>query len=276
MLMGCEIRASAPGFVAGTVRLYDLPVGGGDVNVGKVVIDRVDKGDGKTLNAAAYRAPKDAVKAYEKAMSAVRSQKYAEAEKWLEKAVQIYPQYSSALYDLGVVRQKTNDKDGAKAAFTQAAETDKKFMAPWLKLAEIAYKAQEWPEVLRLTEHIIELDPMGRTNTTGYVLDLDPVNTGEAYFFNAMANYQLGKIEAAEKSALKAEHVDLLTRFPQLHLLMAEIYSQKGNYGSAIAEMETYIELVPGAKDAEPIKTRLAKLEELNGKPAEQKIENRN
>ena len=42
-------------------------------------------------------------------------------------------------------------------------------------------------------------------------------------------------------------------------------WSEKGNYAGAIGELETYMELVPGAKDEEPLRTTLAKLQELNG-----------
>jgi len=264
-LLTCELRTTAPGFRMSIVRLMDLTVTAGNVDVGRITVDRVTKVDGATVNAAAYRAPKDAIKAYEKGMSAARDGKSADAEKYFEKAVQIYPKYSNAWYELGVVRQTVNDRDGAKAAFAEAAQTSKKFLAPYLKLAEMAFVAKDWAEVLRLTEHIIEVDPLNHTDVSGYVLDLDPMNAGEAYFYNAMANYRLGKIDEAEKSALKAEHVDLMTKFPELHLLLAQIWSEKGNYAGAIGELETYMELVPGAKDEEPLRTTLAKLQELNG-----------
>jgi tetratricopeptide (TPR) repeat protein len=96
-------------------------------------------------------------------------------------------------------------------------------------------------------------------------LDLDPSNYAEAYFYNAVANYKLNKIEAAEKSGLKAEHVDLRTRYPELHLLLAEIFARKNNYALAITEIQTYLALTPHAKDAAQVREQLAKLEKLNG-----------
>jgi len=270
-LQMCELRTSAAGFRQSVARLMEMNVMSGTVDVGRITVERATKANRGTLNAAAYRAPKEAVKAYEKGMSAQIEGKSAEAKREFEKAVRIYPEYAVAWYEIGLLRRKENDRDGAKAAFTEATAKDKKYLAPYLALTEMAFAAKDWPEVVRLTEHIISLDPMGKTNVTGYVLDLDPVNAGEAYFYNAMANYQLGKIDVAEKNALKAEHVDLMTHFPQLHLLLAEIFSEKGNYAGAIGELETYMELVPGAKDTEPLRTRLAKLEELNEKSGTEK-----
>jgi len=86
-----------------------------------------------------------------------------------------------------------------------------------------------------------------------------------AYFYNAVANYQLKKFEDAERSALKAEHLDLLTHFPQLHLLVAQIFARKNDYAVAIGEIETYLALAPHAQDADQAREQLAKLEKLNG-----------
>ena len=83
----------------------------------------------------------------------------------------------------------------------------------------------------------------------------------------------MGQIDAAEKSASKAEHVDLMTKFPQVHLLMARIDTDKGNYAGAISEIHTYMELVPGSKDVEPLRAKLTQLEELNAKAGAEKRE---
>jgi len=272
-LQMCELRTSASGFRSSVVTLMDLTVSTANVDVGRIPIERMTKVEGTTLNAADYRVPKEARKAYEKGMTAARDGKSADAEKYFEKAAEIYPKYEKAWYELGVERLKGKDKGGAKAAFTQATKANAKFMPAYLTLASMAYKAKDWAEVVRLTEHIIEQDPLNHTNVTGYVVDLDPLNSTEAYFYNAMANFQLGHIEEAEKNAIKAEHVDLRTAFPQLHLLMAEIYTLKNNYAGAISEIETYMELVPGAKDMGTLRAHLARLEQLNGTKAEEKRE---
>jgi regulator of sirC expression with transglutaminase-like and TPR domain len=91
-----------------------------------------------------------------------------------------------------------------------------------------------------------------------------------------MANYKLNKIDDAERSGLKAEHLDLRTRFPQLHLLLAEIFARKENYAIAIAQIQTYLELAPHAKDADHVREQLAKLEKLNASPSTTEKPNQN
>src|SRR5260370_42626431 len=127
----------------------------------------------------------------------------------------------------------------------------------------MAYRAGNWAEVLSLTEHILGLDPLNRAATTGYILDRDPMNYAAAYFYNAMANYELKKFKDAERSGLQAEHLDLRTNFPQLHLLLAEIFVRKNDYALAIAEIQTYQALTPHAPDAGQERAPLAKLEKL-------------
>jgi tetratricopeptide (TPR) repeat protein len=264
-LTNCELRASASGFQPRIVRLLDLDVLGGGVDVGVMVVHRGTKVEGATVSATPYKAPKNARRAYEKGLQAEKSGKLADAQKYFETSVEIYPSSANAWFRLGTVLQKENQKDAARKAYTQATSVDTKFLPPYLSLAGMAYETGNWNEVLGLTDHVLDLDPLNRTADTTYILDLDPLNYADAYFYNAMANYKLDKIEDAEKSGLKAEHVDMLPRFPQLHLLLAEIFARKSNYGRAVSEIQTYLELAPHAKDAEQAREQLTKLEKLNG-----------
>jgi tetratricopeptide (TPR) repeat protein len=261
-LANCELRASVAGFSSSVINLVDLD-GFSSINVGAIVVHRREKIEGLTLSASAYKAPKDAVRAYEKGVEAARKGKLADAQKYFGKAVEIYPAYTNAWFQLGTVLQKEQQKDGARSAFTQATSTDSRFLPPYLSLAVMAYEAENWTEVRDFTNHVLDLDPLH--HVPGYVLDLDSSDYAEAYFYNALANYRLNRFDDAEKSGLKAEHMDLLTRFPQVHLLLAEIFARKNSYDMAVVEVRTYLELAPHAQNADQARERLAKLEKLNG-----------
>jgi len=264
-LANCELRASASGFHSSVISLMDLATLDRSIDVGAIVVQRATKIEGMTLSATPYKAPKDARRAYEKGLEAERNGKLANARKYFAQAVEIYPRYANAWFQLGTVLQRENQNDAAHTAYIQATTIDTKFLPPYLSLALMAYRAENWTEVLKLTDHILDLNPLNQAVVTGYILDLDPLNYTEAYFYNSIANFKLNKIEDAEKNALKAEHLDLLNRFPQLHLLLAEIFARKNNYATAILEIQTYLELAPHAKDADQVREQLAKLEKLNG-----------
>ena len=263
-LAKCDLRASAGGFRPNSISLVGLTPSGGAVDVGAIVLERAGQIKGMTLSAAPYQAPPTARKAYEKGLQAEKNSKLPEAERNFAKAVEIYPRYASAWFQLGKVFEKEKQKDSARAAYSQAAAIDTKFLAPYLSLASMAYQAADWTEVLRLTAHISDLDPFSSTIATEYLLDLDELNLAAAYFYNAVANFKLDRIEQAETSAHKAEHADLRTNFPQLHILLAQIFIQKKNYAVAISELETYLELAPAAKNGDQIREQLVKLRELD------------
>jgi tetratricopeptide (TPR) repeat protein len=264
-LTNCELRATVSGFRSSVISLADLTPVSSTVDVGAIVVHRATKIKGMTLSATPYKVPRDASRAYEKGLEAGRNGRLADARQYFEKAVEIYPKYANAWFQLGVVLQNLAQKESARTAYIQATTIDPKFLPPYLSLASLAYEAEDWTQVLSLTNHVLDPDPLKYADVTGYILDLDPLDYAEAYFYNSAANYKLDKIEDAEKSALKAERLDVRPRFPQLHLLLAEIFARKNNYATAISEIQTYLELAPHAKDADQVRERLAKLEKLNG-----------
>jgi lipoprotein NlpI len=263
-LMNCELRTSASGFRPAVTPLLDVNSFGSSVDLGAIVLQRGAKIKGATLNAAPYKAPKDARKAYEKGLQAEKNGNLEDARKYFETAVELYPGSADSWFQLGSVLQKTNQLDAARKAFTRSTTINSKFLSPYLSLASIAYQAGNWTEVLDFTGHILDLDPLNNASINSYILDLDPMNYADAYCYNALANYRLNKIEDAEKSALKAEHLDLRTHFPQIHLLLAEIFARKNHYANAITEIQTYLELAPHASNAVQARELQAKWEKLN------------
>ena len=264
-LTNCELRATVSGFHSSVISLMDLTPGSSSMDVGAIVVHRATKIKGMTLSAAPYKAPRDARRAYEKGLEAERNGRLADARQYFEKAVEIYPKYANAWFQLGFVLQNLVQKESARAAYTHATTIDRKFLPPYLSLASMAYEAEDWTQVLNLTNQVLDLDPLKYANVTGYIMDLDPLDYAKAYFYNSAANYKLNKIEDAEKSGLKAERLDVRPRFPQLHLLLAEIFARKNNYATAILETKIYLELAPHAKNAGQVREWLAKLEKLNG-----------
>jgi tetratricopeptide (TPR) repeat protein len=248
-LTNCDLRATVSGFRSSVVSLVQFPPTSSSINVGAIVVQRGAKIEGMTVSATTYAAPKNARKAYEKGLEAEGNGKFADARGYFEKAIEAYPRHANAWFHLGTLLQKENQKDAARTAYTQATTADSRFLPPYLSLASMAGEAENWTEVLSLT---------------GHILDCDPLNYPDAYFYNSVANYRLKKFDDAEKSGLKAERLDRRNRFPQLHLLLAEIFAQKNNYATAISEMQTYLRLAPNAKNADQVRERITRFEMLN------------
>ena len=248
LLVNCDLRAVLSGFRSDTVnlggrRLMDDP------NVGTIMLHRLANVEGSAISMTSLQAPKEARQAYNRALQDLRKNKPAEAAKELRKAVDIYPNYAAAWYELGRI-QENDDAAEARKSFARAVAADAKFISPYLQLAELEAKAENWAAL---------------ADTTGTLLKLDPVDYPMAYFCNATANLNLGRIEAAEKSARAGEKLDTAHRCPRLEQVLATILARKKDYAGAAAHLRSYLLLAPDAQDAARTKRDLAELDRLSG-----------
>jgi tetratricopeptide (TPR) repeat protein len=247
-LMGCELRASLPGFRSDVVnlngrRIFDNP------DVGTIIMHRLANVEGTTISTTTLQAPKDARKAYDKAREALTKGKIADAQKDFEKAVSLYPQFAAAWYDLGVIHEKGNELAEARKCYSQALTADPKLITPYMSLAQLSAREKNWQDV---------------AETTTRAIKLDPVDLPEAYYLNAAANYNLGKFDEAEASAREAQKLDNAHRFPQaVHILGLALY-QKKDYAGAMEQMRNYLNVAPEAADAGQVKMQLAEIENLS------------
>lgn len=261
MLDNCELTATVAGFEAPTISLVEQDLSSKMLQVGTIRVHRLNKVEGATLNAAAYKgAPKEAIAAYEKGLEAERKGKLPSAQNHFEKAVQVHPEFAYAWFELGRVLREENDKPGARKAYLRATSIDEKLLGPHLGLASLAFEDENWQEVLDFTSPILERDPF--KDLKGYTVELEPFNYGQTYYYNAVANYQLNDFAAAERSARKAEQ--FMARSPQLHTLLGEIFARKKDYASAVSELKIYLELDPHAKDADQVRGRIEELDRLS------------
>lgn len=248
-LSGCEIAAVLAGYRSDSVslsgrRTLDNP------DVGTIILHRLSNVEGSSISVTTLQAPKDARKAYDKARDALRKDKTADAQKDLEKATTLYPQFAAAWYDLGVLQEKNNNAAEAHKCYSQAIAADPKFVSPYLPLAVLSGADKNWQEM---------------ADTTARLIKLDPVDFPEAYYYNAAANYNLSKIDAAEVSAREALKLDTAHRFPKVEHILGLILYQKNDYAGAAEQMRKYLIDAPNAPDAQQVKTQLAELERLAG-----------
>ena len=108
----------------------------------------------------------------------------------------------------------------ARKSFENAIAADAKFVSPYLQLAELQAKAENWTDL---------------ADSTGRLLKLDAVDYPMAYFYNATANLNLGQLDAAEVSARAGQKLDTPHRYPKLEQVLAAILERKKDYAGAAA-----------------------------------------
>ena len=247
-LANCDLRAVVAGFRSDTVslegrRLLDDP------NVGTILLHRLANVEGTAISLTSLQAPKEARRAFDKALQDRRN-KPAEAAQELRKAVDIYPQYAAAWYELGRIEEQGADIAQARKSFASAIAADAKFISPYLSMAELEAKAENWAEL---------------ANFTSTLLRLDAVDYPVAYLYDATAHLNLGQIDTAEKSARAGEKLDTAHQYPKLERVLAMTLERKNDYAGAAAYLRSYLMLAPDAEDAAQIKKELAELERLAG-----------
>lgn len=246
-LVGCEIRASLAGFRSDVVNLagrraMDNP------DLGTLVLRRMAKVDGFTFSGTSAYAPKDARKAYEKGRNLVKKKKLADAEKYLQKAVDVYPKYAVAWYELGMLHQMQNKAADARRCYTEALKADEKYVTPYSQLAFISVAEQKWDEAIEWS---------------GKLIKLNPYHSPQIYFFNAMAHLNSKHLNEAEESAREAVKLDPNGRLPRSRYLLGVVLAQKGSFKESAEHMKYYLEKAPKAGDAETVKQQLAEVQRM-------------
>lgn len=249
---GCELRALLAGFQSTAVPLH-ITDDFGEVKVGNIVLTRMGNVEGATISLTSMAAPNSARQAYEKGRKAEAEKKYAEAEKQLNKAVEIYPRYAAAWYLLGEIHRSQKQDDQAIVEYNQAVKSDPQYVSPYFGLTIIALNQKRWEDVERLTSQLTHLNGMAY-----------PI----AYFYNGAANFNLGKLDAAEQSALKFESLDTNHQVPDVHLLLAGILEAKQDAGGAAREFRAYLAQAPNSPKAAEVQKQAERLE-AQGKSAQ-------
>ncbi len=256
-LANCDLRAVLTGYRSENVPLashkyMDNP------DIGTIVMRRLGTVEGLTMSATTALAPKDAHKAFEKGLEEVRKSKFEDAEKEFARAVEIYPKFAAAWYELGRVQERRDHETEARNSYAQSIAADSKYINPYERLSIIAFHENKWQEV---------------ADTSDRMLHLDPYDYPGAYYYNAVANLQLKNLVPAERSAREALKLDVARGNPQIHYVLGIILAQKQDYAGAVESLRTYLKVAPDAKDVDKVRKQLGDIEktlEAKSGPAQQ------
>jgi tetratricopeptide (TPR) repeat protein len=250
-MMNCELRASLAGFTSDTIKLFNRRTADSP-DVGMIVLHRIAGVEGSSISITSMKAPKEARKAYERGLDATLKNKPADAAKDFEKAVAVYPQYADAWAHLGKARLEQQSTEPARAAFKKAIEADPQLVEPYLELGLLAAKDGQWAESGKYLDRAVELDP---------------VDYPQAWYADAVANYNLRKYDAAERSARAAVKLDPKHANPRSGYLLGLVLVEKRDYPGAAAELTAYLKLAPNAPDLAQVKDQLGQIEKQLGAP---------
>ncbi|HUE44098.1 MAG TPA: tetratricopeptide repeat protein [Candidatus Sulfotelmatobacter sp.] len=242
--VGCNVQAALPGFDSNSLTIANRNLTD-DPNIGTITLKPAESAVGSSVSATTAAAPKDAVKAFEKARSEWIENKPDKAQKDLQKAVQIDPQFAEAWYQLGKLQEVQKSPDAANS-FNKAVAADPKFVPPYEHLVSTAAQAEKWQEVL---------------DNTNKELQLNPAGSPRLFYYNAVANMKLGKTDAAQASVEKAIAADPNHTEPNAQQLLAVILANKQDLSGALEHLRIAVKYMPPGPNADLVKKQIAQLE---------------
>ena len=225
----CELQAVLPGFSSELIQLSSKIFDFGSSDIGRVALHRLAHVDGLTISVTSALAPGAAALAAS-----------------FEKAVQLYPQYAIAWYELGRVQLQDKDMTGARQSFDQARAADPKYVSPYNALAQLAASEKRWPDVVEITDKLLKLNP---------------VDFPEAWLWNSVGNYVGQNFQAAENSARQGIKLDETHRLPKLEYLLGMLLMQKQDYSGASQHMRHYLSLETQPAELDEARKQLAEIE---------------
>jgi tetratricopeptide (TPR) repeat protein len=242
---GCTVQASFTGFHSNSItitqhNLRDEP------DLGTITLSRAGgRAAATAVSSTIESAPANAVKAFDKARTDLLEQKQDQAQKNLEKAVEAYPSFAAAWYQLGRLQEASNATE-AQSSFARAAAADPQFVLPYEQLAALAAQAGKWQEVIDNTNRALQLDPAG---------------TAQIWYLDGLANFQLGKFNKSEASAQKSLAMDPSHTIPNTEQMLAVILAGKGDYNGALAHLRNCLTYLPRGPNTDLLKQQISQLE---------------
>jgi tetratricopeptide (TPR) repeat protein len=240
---GCELRAAMPGYQSNLITLgprrrLDKP------EVGQLTLRRVGGIDAVMISANMLAAPPRARVAFDNARREAEKEKwdYAYAEGELKKALDEYPTFAAAWHLTGIMRLSQKDSPAAVEAFKKAIAADATYVEPYVELASIAVMQQHWIEAANWIDPALKLNP----------------NIPYANYLGASVHFQLGNLDAAERSALAVWRTRDVERFPVTHYILGAIKAQRGDFESAAARFRDYLATRPDAATTKTVNELLA------------------
>lgn len=182
----------------------------------------------------------------------LKDRAYSEARKSFQAALQLNPDYVSAIFAMARTYKEEENWDAARAGFERLMEMDPRDSKPYFHLADIAMAQNDLDQAQLLLEKVIEMEPdqaISRNRLGGVLLEMN-------------------ELDRAEKEFQKA--LELNPRIPNAHFNQALVYEVRQQWQPAIAQYRTELELFP---ESYPAHFNLSRIYRKLGQPEAERAE---
>ena len=196
----------------------------------------------RTVDARSPEVPDEALVLYKQALDASQSGDRKQAIKLLNTALKIHPTFVSALNELGVQHLRLKNLDQAQDALSAALKIEPEAFEPRLNRGIVLLHKRNYSAAHDELRRAVD----ARQSSAAARLYLGESLVG-------LGNYAAAEVEL--RQALSIGGSESL----EAHRYLGAVYIEKGEPYRAAEELETYLRLVPGARDADKIREIIKK-----------------
>ncbi|MEO8593798.1 MAG: tetratricopeptide repeat protein [Candidatus Solibacter sp.] len=205
--------------------------------------DRTSETRRHRVAARELTVPDRAIREYADAQRDLQNRDVAAAEKRLEKAVAMAPQFALAWNNLGTIAYQTRRFPLAETRFRNALEHDPTAYEPLVNLGGVLVTLHKLDEALEVNVHATLTRP----------------NDALANSQLGMTYFELGQLDAAVKYLEQARKLDP-AHFSHPQLFLAEIHLRRGEPRAAADVLDEFLRHHPDYPQAEAVRRNIVKL----------------
>lgn len=191
-----------------------------------------------TVDARTAAVPDAAKDLFKEAMESAKSGDRKKAIEELDKALEIYPNFMSALNQLGVQYMELRQWEKATEALRKAIKISPDAFYPHLNYGIVLVQVKKYSDAASELQFAVQKDGA----------------SGVAHYYLGRALINVGKYDAAE-NALRHTITIGGDEAIEAHRYLGAVYIEKRDRLRAADELDTYLKLAPTAKDAERIRS---------------------
>jgi tetratricopeptide (TPR) repeat protein len=242
-----NVLLEAPGYLTRQEEL-DVPPGAGPVSVQyTMVAEAVANSGGSTdgfISVASLKVSGEARREYELGLKEARRQKWAEARKHFEAALEKQAAFPAALHALARLDVLENKLERAVERLEEAVRMDASFDPAQFLLSYVCNQMGRHQQALEAATKTIQLRP----------------TFWPPHYELGYAALALGKLELAMESSARIVMLGG-AKIPEANLLRAGVMLQRGQLGDARTEMQLFLERAPNHRRAPMVRMILADVE---------------
>jgi tetratricopeptide (TPR) repeat protein len=217
---------------AGSGRAYE------EVSFVLKTVDEVNaKKGGSSGTVFSQNVPAEAQTLYGEAIEKIKSENTKEAIEILKKALETFPDYYLALERLGAEYVKQRDYVQAQEVLGKALKVNPKGQMSLHTLGVAQYNMKDLPAAIESLQRAVALGPTS-------------INS---QFWLGIVLFRSGKFLEAETPLKRAYELGG-KQVVDVHMYLAQVYSNTKRYKQAADELELFLKETPEAKDAEKIR----------------------